>query len=716
MRIKKLELNGFRAFAQTQSFDLDADVIIVSGGNGQGKTSFLDGVMWAITGSIPRLGDDDQHLVSMYSDSGEARVALELKTSSNETCRLTRTYDGERQHLRIEINGEVFRDTNARSRIMEMFWPQELTTPDDVIALTGAFTRTTYLQQDLVRQFVESDSDQDRFNTVSELIGAGKVTELQTQVDRAKTAWTRATNVRREEGEASRRRLLNLERQLTSLSRDVSRPDQQEIKTAWYGWWNRADQLGVSIPRQVPQPDSVDAPPVLDTAVKQLETLRRSNSRRRDIAAALHSEILAKPDLVAPDEGSVRDALENAQGEVRLAREALTAAERRAAQERHAQVQLRESREELRVLAQLALRHLGERCPVCAQHYDHAETRRRLEELAGAPAEKDLVVSGAEQVVEMAALLEDRERTLSMIEARHREVQDTNREWRSWIADRDRRLQELGLIEPHGGAKITQALQRLVNELDAAGENLAGHQGNGERLALMLAQTSERARRVELKRELNAVRHEVDDLDESTRSREQTGDLAAQMLDGLREAASDLVKVRLEGIEPLLQRIYARIDPHPTFRVVRLLARYWHGRGRLTTEIIDQLGDRSTELPSVVLSSSQMNALAVAVFLAFNLAIPAPALRTVMLDDPLQSLDDVNLLGLIDLIRRTKDRRQLLISTHDSRFARLLERKMRPVRRGQRTLVVEFDGWGRNGPVVSQREIALDDTPIRIVA
>ncbi len=111
-----------------------------------------------------------------------------------------------------------------------------------------------------------------------------------------------------------------------------------------------------------------------------------------------------------------------------------------------------------------------------------------------------------------------------------------------------------------------------------------------------------------------------------------------------------------------------------------------------------------------------MNALAVAVFLAFNLGVPTPPLSTVMLDDPLQSLDDVNLLGLIELLRRTKDRRQLFISTHDVRFARLLERKLRPVEEGQRTRVIEFDGWTRQGPIVRQRDVPPDVTPLRIVA
>jgi DNA repair exonuclease SbcCD ATPase subunit len=111
-----------------------------------------------------------------------------------------------------------------------------------------------------------------------------------------------------------------------------------------------------------------------------------------------------------------------------------------------------------------------------------------------------------------------------------------------------------------------------------------------------------------------------------------------------------------------------------------------------------------------------MNALAAAIFLSLNLGLPGLPLKVVMLDDPLQSLDDVNLLGLIDLLRRTKDRRQLVVSTHDRRFAQLLARKLRPVAADQRTVVIELTDWSAAGPRARLREVAPEINPFRIVA
>jgi predicted ATPase len=119
--------------------------------------------------------------------------------------------------------------------------------------------------------------------------------------------------------------------------------------------------------------------------------------------------------------------------------------------------------------------------------------------------------------------------------------------------------------------------------------------------------------------------------------------------------------------------------------------------------------------PETILSSSQMTALAVAVFLALNLGARVP-LEAIVLDDPLQSLDDVNLLGLVDLLRRAKEHRQLLISTHDERFGNLLARKLRPGMTSHRTVLIELGDWKRAGPLVRATNVEADSKPLRLAA
>jgi predicted ATPase len=120
--------------------------------------------------------------------------------------------------------------------------------------------------------------------------------------------------------------------------------------------------------------------------------------------------------------------------------------------------------------------------------------------------------------------------------------------------------------------------------------------------------------------------------------------------------------------------------------------------------------------PSMVLSSSQLNVLAVSTFLSLNLAIETLPLQVVAMDDPLQSLDTVNLLGLADLLRRVRASRQVIVSTHDERLADLLVRKLRPVGTDGRTRVVKFEAWTREGPVVDQTDVPSDAVPLKLIA
>src|SRR5919112_4734374 len=66
MRLHRLELTGFGPFRERQTVDFDAfdrdGIFLIAGRTGAGKSSILDGVCFALYGSVPRY------------DSGEKRV------------------------------------------------------------------------------------------------------------------------------------------------------------------------------------------------------------------------------------------------------------------------------------------------------------------------------------------------------------------------------------------------------------------------------------------------------------------------------------------------------------------------------------------------------------------------------------------------------------------------------------------------------------------
>jgi DNA repair exonuclease SbcCD ATPase subunit len=358
---------------------------------------------------------------------------------------------------------------------------------------------------------------------------------------------------------------------------------------------------------------------------------------------------------------------------------------------------------------------LGARCPVCDQDYDREATERRLRGILGNHGARGSSPAAPEILPELLNALASIEKDLSSAQLALRGEEQKAKEVQLLEESIARRLKEVAL-DANAGTDRTAVVQDAISTAHGLIRSSAEQRRTGEVLALQLTQASDQARLDELRNEIALLAGSVDEQDGRVKERTVTGDLGQRIVEALREATSTVVTRRLEELAPLLQGVYSRIDPHPAFRVVSFLSEVVRGRGRLFTVISDPQSSAQSNAPNTVLSSSQMNALAVSVFLSLNLGISRPPLYSAILDDPLQSLDDINLLGLVDLLRRTKDQRQLLVSTHNERFGALLARKLRPTGPDRRTVLIELKGWAREGPVVKHRDVKSDPSPIRLAA
>ena len=462
------------------------------------------------------------------------------------------------------------------------------------------------------------------------------------------------------------------------------------------------------------EPSSREAPTAIDTAIKQLEILRRATERRMQALGSIRAEVTRLANLQIPDIAYLKQAEATTRKQqddlkVRVAEE-----QARLADARRQQAELKEKSEQLRALAALALKHLADHCPVCEQTYDREATRSRLEGLAkGEPGDAPAVSGLPDRLTDLLAQLAAKDKEVASAEEAVRSGEQTFAGAQAIQTSIGKRLDEIGITATE---RRDAMIQKAVSDAEATLASVIDLQRDGESLALLLAQFSAAATLEDLRREAVALRKDYEDRERSILARNKTGDLAQKVIEALREAASAVVEERLREITPLLQSIWSRIDPHPAFRIVAFFSQVFRGKGQLSTMLSDPVEEKESGLPASILSSSQMNALAVSVFLALNVGISRPPLSVAMLDDPLQSLDDVNLLGLVDLFRRTRGRRQLLISTHDGRFGSLLSRKLRPANEAGRTIVVELDGWGRRGPIVTTREVKSDPVRLRLVS
>lgn len=96
--------------------------------------------------------------------------------------------------------------------------------------------------------------------------------------------------------------------------------------------------------------------------------------------------------------------------------------------------------------------------------------------------------------------------------------------------------------------------------------------------------------------------------------------------------------------------------------------------------------------PSIMLSSGNLNTAALTLFLALHLAVP-PALPWLILDDPIQAMDDVHVSSFAALLRTlAKEKgRQIIIAVHNRALFDYLVLEMTPAFAGDELITVEFE-------------------------
>jgi len=135
---------------------------------------------------------------------------------------------------------------------------------------------------------------------------------------------------------------------------------------------------------------------------------------------------------------------------------------------------------------------------------------------------------------------------------------------------------------------------------------------------------------------------------------------------------------------PLINAIYGKIDPHPDYKKIDFECDFAESKPRLQiyTSSINEQGAEVWTVPSLYFSTAQINILSLSIFLARALKTKNPVtkepINCIFIDDPIQSMDSINILSFIDLFRglTLSLDKQLIVSTHEENFHLLLQKKI----------------------------------------
>jgi hypothetical protein len=178
---------------------------------------------------------------------------------------------------------------------------------------------------------------------------------------------------------------------------------------------------------------------------------------------------------------------------------------------------------------------------------------------------------------------------------------------------------------------------------------------------------------------------------------------AQALHDAARRAAGETLDRRLEQALPLITELYQRLRPHPFWATIG-----YKLRGDVRKFLRLQVGDELN--PQFLFSSGQRRATGLAFLLAVNLSLAWSRWRTILLDDPVQHVDDFRSIHLAEVMAQlTASGRQIVCAVEDAALADLLCRRL-PAPAGARGRRVTL-GPDADGALAKHRDELLPPLP-----
>ena len=145
---------------------------------------------------------------------------------------------------------------------------------------------------------------------------------------------------------------------------------------------------------------------------------------------------------------------------------------------------------------------------------------------------------------------------------------------------------------------------------------------------------------------------------------------AKSLLDAAQRASGETLVRRLERIGPLLAELYRRLRPHHIWRDIDYKVP-GDVRRFLKLEVGESLN------PQFLFSSGQRRATGIAFLLSVYLSTSWRRLNTLILDDPVQHIDDFRAIHLAEVLAQLRATGlQIVCAVEDSALADLLCRRM----------------------------------------
>lgn len=626
MKLNHVHVCGFRGYRKPVRIDFAESYTIIDGRNGVGKSTVFDAVEFALTGTISKYLDAKSGRESVadymwWSGNGDPVTDRFVEVGfrdGNEVFTVRRTPFG--------IDG-VDIDKLAERLVDLDFAPKQA---------LGQLCTTTIIRDEHIARLSLDLKEGDRFALLRDAIGAVDADEWISRAQALTAAASARVKAMAAEADQANQALLSVMRQL-DRSRAALAPASLLSQAA--------SRLQLSL-RSSASPDQLPdlARQRIANISKQYEKLRPL-AERFDLIQRVRATLSQLSDRVLECQETCDRAkieLAGIEAEVDVSPQSAV---------------LNEQARQLEALVNLG-RELGMRgghCPLCNSELEHAEFHQGL--AVALDVAKKLDMEAVERAARERALKVARSTVAVATEALSIAIRERDA-GKAQVDDYDRRLTEF-LGATSDLADIEQRLSTLNIEREAISADL--------RLidTISLDQTISRALHDEALANERVVRSEV------RLGKARLAEMRAKVIyDAARRAAAETLDQRLDRVLPLMSELYKRLRPHPTWSDIE-----YSVRGDVQRFLKLQVGGDVN--PQFVFSSGQRRATGLAFLLSVNLSITWSRWRTIMLDDPVQHVDDFRTVHLAEVLAHLcQSGRQVICSVEDGALADLMCRRL----------------------------------------
>lgn len=668
MRLDYLHICGFRGFRTEIRINFGPGFTVIAGRNGVGKSTVFDAIEFAITGAIEKyaVGHAASESVADYiwwrgDGKPEAHyVTLGFRDKAGGTFVLTRTQEG--------VN-------HTPERIAAALCHHHA--PDDVLR---QLIKTSVIRDEWIAALSLDLTETERFDLVRSALGSIEGVGLGARAAAVVRAAEEMHDQSRDRYEQAR---LNLEDQLTQQAdAKASLADNTDTRIALDVIEEATSHTPVDLAQKliVARANLVDRRLKLSLGWQALDQARQLVTRQEEVFGG---EAKARQ---ASLEISLRDATEK----LKLAELAIVEAEQRVT---HAEGVNEVAASLARLIEhgdKLGLHNEG--CPLCAAHQSEEQFQKGIQAARNRLAHLSADVGGARKA-------------LSEAHARAQEVRSAFQKINTTLASLDEQakavVKQLAAhteLVQRSGFKISVALAPADLEAELVVER--NRLIELERAIVSLEASRNASTLTALDRNIAVLRAAADEAAISLSRSEAAVSSAKAIERAVRLVSVEIVDERLAMISPLLNELYERLRPHSDWKTID-----YKIRGAIRRFLSLKVGADLN--PQFVFSSGQRRAAGLAFLLSVYLARSWARWTTLLLDDPVQHIDDFRALQLVEVLSAIRlSGRQIVCAVEDEALADLICRRL--LSTSEEAGVRHEIDYGADGlaAVVATREVA----------